>query len=75
MEKIRKGDRLTISDSAEPMVASRDEYNQRVWVMSAREYELQNSGQIQRGKEQPYLVAPDRTLIRDHQHGFPEPNG
>ena len=69
---IRKGDPVSVPDSTEPHVASRDEYNHRVWVMTAQEYQEQAAGKQARGKEEPYLVAPDRTLIRDFQHGFPD---
>ena len=72
MEKIRKGDPISVPDAKEPLVASRDEYNQRVWVMTAKDYQDQASGRITRGKEEPYLILPDRTLIRDFQHGFPD---
>jgi len=72
MAQIKKGDPVSVPDAPEPLVASRDEYNQRVWVMTAREYQDQLSGRLERGKEEPYLVAPDRTLIRDFQHGFPD---
>jgi hypothetical protein len=72
MEHIRKGDPVSIPDATEPLVASRDEYNQRVWVMTAREYQEQLSGKLERGQEEPYLILPDRTLTRDFQHGFPD---
>ncbi len=72
MSEIRKGDRLSLPEAPEPLVASRDEYNSRVWVMTEREYKLQNSPHGPRGKEEPYLILPDRTLVRDYQHGFPD---
>jgi hypothetical protein len=72
MNEIRKGDRLSLPEAPEPLVASRDEYNSRVWVMTEREYKLQNAPQGPRGKEEPYLILPDRTLVRDYQHGFPD---
>ncbi|HVW84576.1 MAG TPA: hypothetical protein VHB50_07835 [Bryobacteraceae bacterium] len=74
MAQIRKGDPVSVPDSTESMVASRDEYNSRVWVMTEREYRLQTQGGA-RGKEEPYLILPDRTLVRDYQHGFPDEIG
>ena len=70
--QIKKGDAVSVPDATEPLVASRDEYNQRVWVMTAHEYREQQSGRLVRGQEEPYLILPDRTLIRDFQHGFPD---
>lgn len=75
MTKIQKGDPLNIPDATEPLVASRDEYNHRVYVMTRREYEAQSQPGGPRGKEEPYLILPDRTLIRDYQHGFPDEKG
>jgi hypothetical protein len=75
MAQIKKGDTLAIPDAPEPLVASRDEYNSRVYVMTAREYEMQSRPGGPRGKEEPYLVLPDRTLVRDYQHGFPDEKG
>jgi hypothetical protein len=75
MEQIRKGDPLPINDATEPMVASRDEYRNRVWVMTAREYRLHSEPNSPRGEEQPYLILPDRTLVRDFQHGLPDYKG
>ena len=75
MTKIHKGDRLDIPDAPEPLVASRDEYNSRVYVMTLREYEAQSKPGNVRGKEEPYLILPDRTLVRDYQHGFPDEKG
>jgi hypothetical protein len=75
MAQIRKGDRLSIPDAPEPLVASRDEYNSRVYVMTTREYEAQSTPGGPRGHEEPYLVLPDRTLVRDYQHGFPDEKG
>jgi hypothetical protein len=72
MSQIKKGDPISVPDATEPLVASRDEYNHRVWVMTLREYQEQESGRIVRGQEEPYLIQPDRTLIRDFQHGFPD---
>jgi hypothetical protein len=76
MDKIRKGSPVTIEGAKEPMVASRDEYLNRIWVMTEREYQKQTaSPAAPRGREEPYLVLPDRTLIRDYQHGFPDEKG
>jgi len=75
MSKIQKGEPLDIPDSSEPLVASRDEYNSRVYVMTRREYEAQSKPGGPRGKEEPYLILPDRTLVRDYQHGFPDEKG
>lgn len=76
MDKIRKGDHVKIEGAGEPMVASRDEYLNRIWVMSEREYRQQSaSPTAPRGKEEPYLVLPDKSLIRDYQHGFPDEKG
>jgi hypothetical protein len=75
MEKIKKGDPVHISDATEPMVASRDEYRNRVWVMTAREYAAHSKPNSPSGKEEPYLVLPDRTLQRDFQHGLPDFKG
>ncbi|MGD1073515.1 MAG: hypothetical protein ABSB15_25670 [Bryobacteraceae bacterium] len=72
MAEIKKGDPISVPDAPEPLVASRDEYNQRVWVMTLREFQEQESGRIKRGHEEPYLILPDRTLVRDFQHGFPD---
>ena len=72
MSEIKKGDRVFPPEAAEPLVASRDEYNSRVWVMTEREYKLQNSAGAPRGKEEPYLILPDGSLTRDYQHGFPD---
>jgi hypothetical protein len=72
MPEIKKGDPISVPDATEPLVASRDEFNQRVWVMTLREYREQASGRLRRGKEEPYLIQPDRTLVRDFQHGFPD---
>ena len=72
MTQIKKGDILSIPNASEPLVASRDEYDRRVYVMSAREYELQSKPGGPRGNEEPYLILPDRTLVRDYQHGFPD---
>jgi len=74
MEKIKKGDPLNIKDATEPMVASRDEYRNRVWVMTAREYQLHSTPNSS-GKEEPYLVLPDGSLQRDFQHGLPDFKG
>ena len=75
MEKIRKGDALKIDGAAEPMVASRDEYLNRVWVMTARDYAAHSAPEAPRGNEEPYLVLPDGTLMRDFQHGLPDFKG
>lgn len=75
MSKIQKGDRLDIPGASEPQVASRDEYNSRVYVMTLREYEAQSRPGAPRGQEEPYLIMPDRTLVRDYQHGFPDEKG
>jgi len=75
MDKIRKGDRLSIKDATEPMVASRDEYRNRVWVMTEREYQLHIEPNSPAGDEEPYLVLPDGTLVRDFQHGLPDYKG
>jgi len=74
MARIKKGDRLFIPDAAEPLVASRDEYDSRVYVMTLREFDIQSKQGGARGKEEPYLILPDRTLVRDYQHGFPDQN-
>lgn len=70
MKSIKKGDRLTVPDSIEPLIASRDEYNSRVWAMTARDYEMQSKPGSPRGKEEPYLILPDGSLIRHYEHGF-----
>lgn len=75
MEKIKKGDPLDIKDATEPMVASRDEYRNRVWVMPAREYHKHSAPNSPPGKEEPYLVLPDGSLVRDFQHGLPDFKG
>jgi hypothetical protein len=76
MDKIRKGDHVKVDGTNETMVASRDEYLNRVWVMSESEYQKQSaSPNSPRGKEEPYLVLPDKTLVRDYQHGFPDEKG
>jgi hypothetical protein len=76
MDKITKGTPVTVADAKEPMVASRDEYHNRVWIMTEREYRMQTENpQAPRGQEEPYLVLPDRSLIRDFQHGFPDEKG
>jgi hypothetical protein len=75
MARIRKGDPVSIPGATESMVASRDEYDRRVYVMTAREYALQNEPRGPRGKEEPYLILPDETLVRDYQHGFPDEKG
>jgi hypothetical protein len=75
MEKIKKGDSVAVPDASEPMVASRDEYLNRVWVMSARDYELYSAPTAPRGNEEPYLVFPDGSLMRDFQHGLPDYKG
>jgi len=72
MSRIKVGDRISVPDMAEPLVASRDEYNSRVYLMTAREYEIQSSPGGPRGREEPYLILPDGTLVRDYQHGFPD---
>lgn len=72
MEQIKKGDRLAVPDATEPLVASRDEYDSRVWALTEQQYLAQNSPGTRAEKEQPYLVLPDRTLVRDFQHGFPD---
>ena len=76
MDKIRKGDRVKVDDTGEVMIASRDEYLNRVWVMTEAEYTKQTAAaNAPRGKEEPYLVLPDHTLVRDYQHGFPDEKG
>ena len=75
MDRIRKGDLVEVSEAREPMVASRDEYDSRVWVMTEREYRSHSKPQSEQGREEPYLVLPDRTLIRDYQHGLPDYKG
>jgi len=75
MDKIRKGDHLSIKDATEPMVASRDEYRNRVWVMTERDYRTHSEPNSPRGQEEPYLILPDRTLVRDFQHGLPDFKG
>ena len=75
MDKIRKGDHLSIKDATEPMVASRDEYRNRVWVMTERDYRTHSEPKSPRGQEEPYLILPDRTLVRDFQHGLPDFKG
>jgi len=75
MEKIRKGDPVKIEGASEPMVASRDEYLNRVWVMTATEYEKHSAPNSPRGDEEPYLVLPDGSLQRDFQHGLPDFKG
>jgi hypothetical protein len=73
MEKITKGTHVQVDGATEPMVASRDEYQNRVWVMTEREYRKQSAApNAPRGREEPYLVLPDKTLMRDYQHGFPD---
>ena len=37
MARIQKGDRLTVAGAPEPLVASRDEYNSRVYAMTVRD--------------------------------------
>jgi hypothetical protein len=75
MEKIKKGDIVAVPDAKEPMVASRDEYLNRVWVMSASDYALHSAPTAPRGNEEPYLVLPDGSLLRDFQHGLPDFKG
>jgi len=75
MARIQKGDRLTVAGAPEPLVASRDEYNSRVYAMTVRDYEAQSAPGAPRGHEEPYLVLPDGGLIRDYQHGFPDEKG
>jgi hypothetical protein len=70
MSFIRKGDRVSVPDSAVPLVASRDEYNSRVFLMVEADYALHNQPGEHRGKEEPYLILPDRTLMRHFEHGF-----
>ena len=70
MKSIKKGDRLTVPDSPEPLIASRDEYNSRVWAMTVHDYEMQNKPGSPRGKEEPYLILPDGSLMRHYEHGF-----
>jgi hypothetical protein len=70
MGNIKKGDKLVVPDSPEPLIASRDEYNSRVWAMTAHDYEMQDKPGAPRGKEEPYLILPDRTLMRHYEHGF-----
>jgi hypothetical protein len=38
MARIEKGDRLTIPEAKEAMVASRDEYDSLVYAMTLREF-------------------------------------
>lgn len=75
MEKIKKGAPVNVPDATEPMVASRDEYLNRVWVVPAREYALHSAPNAPRGNEEPYLVLPDGSLMRDFQHGLPDFKG
>jgi hypothetical protein len=70
MPTIKKGDKLIVPDSPEPLIASRDEYNNRVWAMTARDYEMQGKPGSPGAPEEPYLILPDRTLIRHYEHGF-----
>lgn len=70
MESIKKGDQLVVPDSTEPMIASRDEYNSRVWAMTAADYAMQSKPGAPRANEEPYLILPDRTLMRHYEHGF-----
>ena len=73
MKRIQKGDPVNVDGASEAMVASRDEYDSRIWVMSARDYQLQAATpDSRRGHEEPYLVLPDGSLMRDFQHGFPD---
>lgn len=73
MGRIEKGAKVEVEGQTEPMVASRDEYDNRVWVMKEREYNLRSSASdAPPGQEEPYLVLPDGALIRDFQHGFPD---
>ena len=67
---IRRGDRLTVADSPEPLIASRDEFNSRVWAMTVPDFEMQGKPGAPRSPEQPYLILPDGTLIRHYEHGF-----
>jgi hypothetical protein len=76
MDRIIKGTPVQVDGASEPMVASRDEYQNRIWVMTERDYRMQSaSPDAPRGKEEPYLVLPDKSLIRDYQHGFPDEKG
>ncbi len=42
MEQIRKGDHVQVDGAPEPMVASRDEYDSRVWSIE-RDYRVPQS--------------------------------
>jgi len=70
MNPIKKGDRVSVPDSPVPLVASRDEYNSRVFLMTEEDYAQHEKPGQQRGKEEPYLILPDRTLMRHYEHGF-----
>jgi hypothetical protein len=70
MTFIKKGDRVSVPDSPVPLVASRDEYNSRVFLMTEEDYKLHEMPGEHRGKEEPYLILPDRTLMRHYEHGF-----
>ncbi len=70
MPFIKKGDRVSVPDSPVPLVASRDEYNSRVFLMTEEDYKAHETPGQHAGKEEPYLIFPDRTLMRHYEHGF-----
>ncbi len=70
MKPIVRGDRVSVPDSPEPLIASRDEFNSRVFLMTEADFKLHETPGQHDVEEQPYLILPDRTLMRHYEHGF-----
>ena len=52
-------------------------YDSRVWVMTERDYRVHFEASVPPGSQRGALtrLLPDRTLVRDYQHGLPDYKG
>jgi len=64
--QYRAGERVPAPDSTEPLVAARDSYSSRVWVVSERAAHDPSAEPV------PYLIFPDGSLVKEQQHGLPD---
>jgi hypothetical protein len=64
--QYRKGDRVPVPGTAEPLVAVRDSRDNRVWVVN------EQSGGDPGAEPIPYLIFPDGSLVKEQQHGLPD---
>jgi hypothetical protein len=61
--QYKAGQTVRVPDATEPLVAARDSYNNRVWVVSPKD---------PTAEAVPYLIFPDGSLVREQQHGLPD---